>query len=118
MAAALQPRVAAHHARWNLSVKQRLKHMVKGVIAVANRWPILRIVLAIICFLIAIPLMFIPGPAIVFWLMGLLLLGVSMRQIILFFKRLGVKHEAVDKVADHPWVKKIDRLFSRKSGAD
>ncbi len=48
---------------------------------------LIRLPLALVCFVVAVVLMFIPGPAFVFWILGLMLLGFSVGQILLSVRR-------------------------------
>ena len=80
---------------------------------------ILRLALALVCFAIAIPLMFMPGPAIVFWLAGLLVLGFSVRDIVMFLHRVipGFERRHAEAALRHRWIRWIDRLSARWFGS-
>src|SRR6185295_17011051 len=89
----------------------------------------LRIVLAVLSFAVAIVLTVFPGPAIPFWLLGFVLLGFSVGQILMglhsfqgFFHRhvpasrrlptLRKRH--IRKLLRRRWVQALDRLSGAK----
>lgn len=91
----------------------------------SSAWLVARIVLGIACFAIGAVLSVVPGPAFVFWLAGLALLGVSAGQLLLsihavqefvhrhlpvpaWLPRLRKQH--IRKVLRHRWVRMVDHL--------
>jgi hypothetical protein len=96
-----------------------------------SRWPlfVLRVALAVVCFAIAVVLMFIPGPAILFWLAGFVMLGFSVGQILMsvqktqdflyrhipILQRLPrMRKGHVRMILRNRWVQWIDRLSSSR----
>lgn len=89
---------------------------------------VIRSVLAIVCFAIAIVLSVMPGPAFVFWIAGFVLLGFSVGQILLsahavqeFLHRhmpwaAGLprlrKHH-IRRMMRHRWVRMLDSVSGR-----
>ena len=90
---------------------------------------VIRGVLAVLCFLIAIVLSVLPGPAFVFWIAGFVLLGFSVGQILLSlhavqeFLRARVpyvdrlpqlrKHQ-IRRLMRHRWVRMLDSWSSQR----
>lgn len=90
---------------------------------------VIRAVLAVLCFLIAIVLSVLPGPAFVFWIAGFVLLGFSVGQILLSlhavqeFLRAHVpyvdrlpqlrKHQ-IRRLMRHRWVRMLDAWSSQR----
>lgn len=85
----------------------------------------IRVALAVICFAVAAVLSVFPGPAFVFWLAGLVLLGFSAGQILLSLhavqellhrhvplaNRLPRLHKHhIRRMLRHRWVRALDRL--------
>lgn len=92
---------------------------------------VIRIVLAALCFVIAAILSVIPGPAVVFWLAGLVLLGFSAGQILLslhavqellhrhvpYANRLPRLHKQhIRRMLRHRWIRALDRLSGGHEG--
>jgi hypothetical protein len=88
----------------------------------------IRAVLALVCFVIAAVLSVMPGPAFVFWIAGLVLLGFSVGQILLsvhavqefvharvpFADRLPrLRKYQIRRLMRHRWVRAIDSWSSR-----
>lgn len=89
-----------------------------------------RIVLAILCFAIAIVLSVIPGPAFPFWILGLVLLGFGVGPMLLRAKavqewthrhvpgaerwvpRLRYRHMRM--ILRHRWVRMLDRVSAHR----
>lgn len=86
---------------------------------------VIRVLLAAICFVVAAILAVSPGPAFVFWLAGLVLLGVSAGRILLslhavqeslhrhlpFADRLPrLRKRHIRTMLRHRWVRMLDRL--------
>jgi hypothetical protein len=71
------------------------------------RW-LVRVVAALACFAVAIVLTILPGPAFVFWLLGLVLLGLSVGQVLLSL-------HAIQEWA-HRHVPLVDRLPRFRKG--
>lgn len=86
---------------------------------------VIRMVLAGICFVIALVLSVMPGPAFVFWLAGFVLLGFSAGQVLLSLHavqerlhrhvpgasrlpRLHKRH--IRRMLRHSWVRMVDHL--------
>ena len=85
----------------------------------------IRAVLALVCFAIAVVLSVMPGPAFVFWIAGLVLLGFSVGQILLsvhavqeflndhvpYADRLPrLRKQQIRRMMRHRWVRSIDAL--------
>lgn len=88
----------------------------------------IRAILALVCFVIAAILSVMPGPAFVFWIAGLVLLGFSVGQILLsvhavqefvhdhvpYADRLPrLRKDQIRRLMRHRWVRKIDSWSSR-----
>jgi hypothetical protein len=86
---------------------------------------VLRVLLALVCFAIAIVEAFIPGPAILFWIIGFMLLGFSAGQILIFVRKVQAwLHERVPAsrrlphfrtshmkaILRHRWIRALDRM--------
>lgn len=86
---------------------------------------LIRMVAAAVCFVIALILSVMPGPAFVFWLAGFILLGFSAGQVLLSVhavqeylhrhvpgaRRLPRLHKRhIRGMLRHRWVRMIDRL--------
>ncbi len=84
---------------------------------------VIRIVLAVVCFVVAAVLSVVPGPAFVFWLAGLVLLGFSVGQILLsihavqeflhrrvpYADRLPrLRKHHIRRVMRHRWIRMLD----------
>lgn len=95
------------------------------------KWPLFlaRVVLALVCFAVAIVLAFIPGPAILFWFAGFLLLGFSVGQVLMSVQRTQeflnrhipplrllprLKKGHVRAVMKNRWVQWLDRVSSHR----
>ena len=89
---------------------------------------LIRLPLALVCFAIAIVLAFVPGPAFVFWILGLMLLGFSVGQILMSIRRgqdlldrhvpparrlprFRLRH--MKAILRHRWIQALDRLSGR-----
>ena len=92
---------------------------------------VIRMVLAAACFVIAAVLSVIPGPAVVFWLAGFILLGFSAGQILLslhavqeflhrhvpYANRLPRMHKLhIRRMLRHRWIRMLDRLSGGHEG--
>jgi hypothetical protein len=88
----------------------------------------IRAVLALVCFVIAVILSVMPGPAFVFWIAGFVLLGFSVGQILLsvhavqeflhdrvpYADRLPrLRKYQIRRLMRHRWVRTIDAWSSR-----
>ena len=108
--------------------------MIDSLRRFVPRSPTVRLVLrmgaALVCFVIAAALSVLPGPAFVFWIAGLVLLGFSAGQILLsvhavqdflrrhvpWFDRLPrLSQRQIRRTLRHPWVKSIDRFSGREA---
>lgn len=84
---------------------------------------------AVVCFAIAVVLSVLPGPAFVFWILGLVLLGVSVGQVLLslhavqewlrrhvpFADRLPrFRKGHIRAILRHRWVRALDRFFEQR----
>jgi hypothetical protein len=95
------------------------------------RYPllVLRLVTAVLCFLIAIVLSVAPGPAFPFWILGFMLLGFSAGQILLSLhavqewmhrhvpgaRRLPrLRKGHIRRILRHRWVQVVDRLSGHR----
>lgn len=90
---------------------------------------LIRVVLAALCFIVAVVLTVMPGPAFVFWIMGFVLLGVSVGQLLLsihaiqeivhrrlpWLERLvpRLRKHHIRRVMRHRWVRMLDKLSGR-----
>jgi len=89
---------------------------------------IIRAVLALVCFVIAVILSVMPGPAFVFWIAGFVLLGFSVGQILLSVVALQefvhdrlpygdrlprLRKYQIRRLMRHRWVRMIDSWSSR-----
>ena len=88
-----------------------------------------RAVLAGLCFVAALLLTVLPGPAFLFWIAGFVLLGVSVGQLLLsihaiqelvhrrlpWLERLvpRLRKHHIRRVMRHRWVRMLDRLSGR-----
>jgi len=92
------------------------------------RW-LVRVVAAVVCFAIAIVLTVIPGPAFVFWILGLVLLGISVGQVLLalhavqdwlhrhvpYTDRLPrLRKGHIRAILRHRWVRGLERLSEQR----
>jgi len=90
---------------------------------------VLRAVLAVLCFVIAIVLSVAPGPAFVFWIAGFVLLGFSVGQILLsvhavqewvrrrvpYGERLPrLRKHQIRRMMRHRWVRMIDSFSGHR----
>jgi len=90
---------------------------------------VLRLVLALICFAIALVLSVLPGPAIPFWILGLLLLGFSVGQVLLSVQALQTRAHRrfpalrslptlrtahLKAILRHRWVRTLDGWSSHR----
>jgi len=89
---------------------------------------IIRVILALVCFIIAVILSVMPGPAFVFWIAGFVLLGFSVGQILLSVhavqefvhdhlpygdKLPRLRKDQIRRLMRHRWVRVIDSWSSR-----
>jgi hypothetical protein len=90
---------------------------------------VIRAVLAGLCFIVAVVLSVLPGPAFLFWIMGFVLLGISVGQLLLsihaiqdpLLRRLPwlerlvprLRKHHIRRVLRHRWVRMVDRLSGR-----
>jgi len=92
-------------------------------------WLVVRAVLAILCFIIAIVLSVAPGPAFVFWIAGFVLLGFGVGQILLsvhavqeslrhrvpYADRLPrLRKHQIRRMMRHRWVRAIDSMSGQR----
>jgi hypothetical protein len=79
---------------------------------------VIRVTAAILCFAIALVLVFIPGPAFVFWIIGFLLLGFTVRDVVKFVQRYtpGFSDELAEDVINHRWVQWVEKRVAKWSG--
>jgi hypothetical protein len=90
---------------------------------------VVRSVLAVICFVIAVVLSVAPGPAFVFWIAGFVLLGYSVGQILLsvhavqewmhrrvpYADRLPrLRKHQIRRMMRHRWVRMIDSFSGHR----
>jgi hypothetical protein len=90
---------------------------------------VVRAVLAVLCFVIAIVLSVAPGPAFVFWIGGFVLLGFSVGQILLsvhavqelvrrrvpYADRLPrLRKHQIRRMMRHRWVRMLDALSGHR----
>lgn len=90
---------------------------------------LVRVIGAVVCFAIAIVLTVFPGPAIPFWILGFVLLGVSVGQLLLavqavqdwlrrhvpFVDRLPRFHKGhIRAILRHRWVRALERLSDQR----
>jgi hypothetical protein len=91
---------------------------------------VIRVVLAAVCFVVAAILSVMPGPAFVFWIAGLVLLGFSVGQILLsvhavqelvhrrlpWVERLvpRLRKQHIRRLMRHRWVRRLDRLSGHR----
>jgi hypothetical protein len=90
---------------------------------------VIRTVLAILCFFVAIVLSVVPGPAFVFWIAGFVLLGFSVGQILLsvhavqeFLRRRvpyadrlpKLRKHQIRRLMRHRWVRMLDSLSGHR----
>jgi hypothetical protein len=89
-----------------------------------------RIVGAIGCFAVAIALSVLPGPAFVFWILGFVLLGFGVGQVLLQAKAVQewmhrhvpgahrwvprVRYRHMRMILRHRWVQMLDRLSAHR----
>lgn len=86
---------------------------------------VVRIALAAVCFGLAVVLSVMPGPAVVFWLAGFVLLGFSAGQILLSLHAVQevlhrhvplanrlprLRKQHIRRLLRHRWVRFVDRL--------
>jgi hypothetical protein len=90
---------------------------------------VIRAVLAGLCFVVAIVLSVLPGPAFLFWIAGFVLLGVSVGQLLLsihaiqefvhgrlpWMERLvpRLRKHHIRRAMRHRWVRMLDALSGR-----
>lgn len=96
-----------------------------------SRYPrlVARLVAAIVCFTIAIILSVFPGPAFPFWILGFVLLGFSVGQVLLsihaiqewlhrrvpFVDRLPrLRKRHIRAILRQRWVRTLDRLSAQR----
>lgn len=92
-------------------------------------WVVVRAVLAILCFIVAIVLSVAPGPAFVFWIAGFVLLGFSVGQILLsvhavqevvrrrvpYADRLPrLRQHQIRRMMRHRWVRMLDSFSGHR----
>jgi hypothetical protein len=92
------------------------------------RW-LVRVVAAVACFALAIVLTVVPGPAFVFWILGLVLLGISVGQVLLalhavqdwlhrhvpYADRLPrLRKGHIRAILRHRWVRALERLSEQR----
>ena len=91
---------------------------------------VVRIVLALVCFALAIVLSVLPGPAFVFWILGLVLLGYGVGSILFGLKAVQewmhrhvpgahrwvprVRYRHMRMILRHRWVQMLDRLSAHR----
>lgn len=90
---------------------------------------VLRLVLAIACFVIATILAFIPGPAFLFWIFGFIFLGYGAGEILLSFQRVQdwmrahvplwdrippLRDRHIRYLMRNSWVRWLDRLSASR----
>ena len=90
----------------------------------------IRVVLAVLCFVVAAVLSVVPGPAFIFWIAGFVLLGFSVGQILLslhavqefIHRRLPwseglvprLRKQHIRRMMRHRWVRKLDGLSGHR----
>jgi hypothetical protein len=90
----------------------------------------IRIVLAVLCFVVAAVLSVVPGPAFVFWIAGFVLLGFSVGQILLSVHAVQefvharvpwaerviprMRKQHIRRVMRHRWIRTLDRFSGRQ----
>jgi hypothetical protein len=91
-------------------MRGRLRALLKS----ASVAMIVRFAAAVACFVIAIPLLFLPGPAFVFFLAGLVLLGFSVRDIVKLAQAVtpGFSEDHAERVMNHRVIRRLDRLLA------
>jgi hypothetical protein len=91
---------------------------------------VIRVVLAVLCFVVAAVLSVFPGPAFVFWIAGFVLLGFSVGQILLSIhavqefvhRRLPwtervvprLRKHHIRRVMRHRWIRMLDGLSGHR----
>lgn len=90
---------------------------------------LVRVPLAVACFLVAFVLTFIPGPAFVFWIVGLMLLGFGVGQILMSIHRVQdvirryvpgstwlprFRTAHMKAILRHRWVRRLDGMSSHR----
>ena len=91
---------------------------------------VIRVVLAVLCFVVAAVLSVMPGPAFVFWIAGFVLLGFSVGQILLSIhavqelvhRRLPwaerlvprLRKQHIRRMMRHRWVRRLDGLSGHR----
>ncbi len=90
---------------------------------------LVRIVLAVLCFVVAVILAFIPGPAILFWIFGFIFLGYSAGEILLSFQKVQdwlrlrvplwnrlppLRDRHIRFLMRNQWIKWVDRLSASR----
>ena len=74
----------------------------------------IRLVLAVLLIVVGLAEMFLPGPAMLFFFLALLLLGVTLETMIRLAGRLvpGFTEERAESVLRHPWLRRFARRRS------
>ncbi len=100
-----------------------------------SRYPVLmlRTAAAVVSFVIATILAFIPGPAIPFWILGFVLLGYGAGEILLSFEKVQAwLHRHVPfvdrlpryhrrhtrRILRNPWIRYFESVFSSRTRRD
>jgi hypothetical protein len=89
-----------------------------------------RLALALVSFAIAVVLSVMPGPAFVFWLLGFVLLGFGVGQVLLSVRAVQewlhrhvpgaerlvprLRHHHLRTILRHRWVRTLDRLSAHR----
>jgi len=90
---------------------------------------LVRLVSALACFAVALVLSVVPGPAILFWALGLMLLGVSVGQLLLTLHAVQrwlhrrvpatrhlphLRQGHIRAILRQRWIRAIERLFAHR----